>query len=209
MRHLLYLPLRPEELAIAVIAPLGEEFGFRGYALPRLQTRWSPMAASAWLGVGWAVWHVRTLLVPSARGTTPLELCLYLTCYLAGSAVYTWLFNAGYGSIVGPLLAHLGIHLDNVFRASTVGDGIAPLADAASLRGVVGRTRRGGRRNDRKPYGVCGSGRLPSCRVNQLSGTHSGFRRHVARSKGPYLLSAFRRRNRIARPLAPGLCCAT
>lgn len=137
MRHLLYLPVRPEELAIAVIAPLGEEFGFRGYALPRLQTRWSPLAASVWLGIAWAFWHVPTLLVPSARGTTPLELCLYLTCYLAGSVVYTWLFNAGNGSIVGPLLAHLGIHLDNVFRASTVGDGVAPLAATAFVMTLV------------------------------------------------------------------------
>jgi hypothetical protein len=114
-----------------------EEFGFRGYALPRLQTGWSPLAASIWLGIGWALWHVPTLLVPSARGTTLLELCLYSICYLAGSVVYTWLFNAGNGSVVGPLLAHVGIHLDNVFRASTLGDGVAPLASTASVMTLV------------------------------------------------------------------------
>jgi membrane protease YdiL (CAAX protease family) len=126
-QHVVYPPLRPEELAIAVIAPLGEEFGFRGYALPRLQSKWSPLVASLGIGLAWAVWHVPTLLIPAARGTSSLELSLYLLCYLAGSVVYTWLFNAGNGSVVGPLLAHFGIHLDNVFRASTVGDGVAPL----------------------------------------------------------------------------------
>ena len=136
-RHLMYPPLRPEEVAIAVIAPLGEEFGFRGYALPRLQARFGPLAGSGWLGIAWALWHVPTLFVPSARGTTPLELGLYLTCYLAGSVVYTWLFNAGNGSVVGPLLAHLGIHLDNVFRASTLGDGVTPLAETALVMTLV------------------------------------------------------------------------
>jgi hypothetical protein len=33
--------------------------------------------------------------------------------------------------VIGPLLAHLGIHLDNVFRASSLGDGIRPLAVTA------------------------------------------------------------------------------
>jgi membrane protease YdiL (CAAX protease family) len=130
-QHLLYLPLRPEELAIAVIAPLGEDFGFRGYALPRLQTRLSPLTASLCIGVAWALWHIPTLFVPAARGTSPVELWLYLLSFIAGSVVYTWLYNAGRGSVVGPLLAHFGIHLDNVFRASTLGDGVTPLAATA------------------------------------------------------------------------------
>jgi uncharacterized protein len=130
-QHIVYPPLQPEQLAIAVIAPLGEEFGFRGYALPRLQSKWSPLVASLWIGLAWALWHLPTLFVPAARGTSSLELSLYLMCYLSGSVVYTWLYNAGNGSVIGPLLAHLGIHLDNVFRASTLGDGVAPLTVTA------------------------------------------------------------------------------
>jgi membrane protease YdiL (CAAX protease family) len=126
-RHLLYLPLSAQELAIAFIAPVGEELGFRGYALPRLQARVSPLAASLCIGVLWALWHIPTLLVPAARATSPLELGCYCASFVAGSVVYTWLYNAGRGSVVGPLLAHFGIHLDNVFRASTLGDGVAPL----------------------------------------------------------------------------------
>jgi hypothetical protein len=65
--------------------------------------------------------------------TAPSRALLFLSATLA----FTWACqtprkpnsspNAGNGSVVGPLLAHLGIHLDNVFRASTVGDGVAPL----------------------------------------------------------------------------------
>jgi hypothetical protein len=53
---------------------------------------------------------------------------MYMQAFLASSVIYTWLFNIGGGSVRGPLLAHLGIHLDNVFRASTLGDGVLPLA---------------------------------------------------------------------------------
>ena len=130
-QYVLYLPLLPEQMAIAIIAPLGEELGFRGYALPRLQARLSPLAASLCIGLVWAVWHVPTFFVPGARGASPIELSLYLVCFVSGSVVYTWLYNAGRGSLIGPLLAHLGIHLDNVYRASTLGDGVSPLAVTA------------------------------------------------------------------------------
>jgi membrane protease YdiL (CAAX protease family) len=132
-QHVWYPPLQPEQIAIAIVAPLGEEFGWRGYALPRLQAALQPLAASLWIGLAWALWHIPTFFVPAARGTTPVELCLYLVAFLASSIIYTWLYNAGGGRMLGPLLAHLGVHMDNVFRASTMGDGIAPLAATSAV----------------------------------------------------------------------------
>lgn len=125
--HVVYPPLLPEQMAIAIIAPLGEEYAWRGYAHPRLQARVGPLAASLWVGLAWALWHIPTFFVPAARGTTSIELLLYLLAFLSSSVLYAWLFNVGRGSMLGPLLAHFGIHLDNVFRASASGDGIAPL----------------------------------------------------------------------------------
>src|SRR5260370_5361662 len=37
--------------------PLLEEPGWRGFALPRLQTRWGPLLGTVILGIMWAGWH--------------------------------------------------------------------------------------------------------------------------------------------------------
>ncbi|MGB5048999.1 MAG: type II CAAX endopeptidase family protein, partial [Caldilineaceae bacterium] len=45
-------------LYVFVFTSLGEEIGWRGYALPRLQAHFSPFAASLILGLIWAFWHL-------------------------------------------------------------------------------------------------------------------------------------------------------
>jgi hypothetical protein len=44
--------------------PLGEELGWRGYALPRLDTHLSPLASGVTLGIIWAAWHVPMFWFP-------------------------------------------------------------------------------------------------------------------------------------------------
>ena len=54
-QHWVYPPLRPEQIAIAIVAPFGEEYGWRGYALPRLQSVMDPLRASILIGILWAL----------------------------------------------------------------------------------------------------------------------------------------------------------
>ena len=44
--------------------PLGEELGWRGFALPRLLDRYSPLRASIGLGLVHAAWHLPLLFIP-------------------------------------------------------------------------------------------------------------------------------------------------
>jgi membrane protease YdiL (CAAX protease family) len=49
-------------LALLLTGPLGEEGGWRGFLLPRMLERWSPLRASVTIGLIWAVWHVPIFL---------------------------------------------------------------------------------------------------------------------------------------------------
>jgi membrane protease YdiL (CAAX protease family) len=85
---------------LTLIAGLGEEPGWRGFALPRLEGRFSPVAATALLGLLWAVWHLPLAGVDARfpHGFTsfpPLALIAFLT--LSGITLmaffYTWVYN--------------------------------------------------------------------------------------------------------------------
>jgi membrane protease YdiL (CAAX protease family) len=80
--------------------PLGEEPGFRGFALPRLKAARSPLLATLILGVLVAVWHA-PLLLPQF-GLRPIEL---LTT-VAVTFWYTWLFDHTGGSVLMTIVAH-------------------------------------------------------------------------------------------------------
>jgi membrane protease YdiL (CAAX protease family) len=68
-------------LLTAVIFGGQEEPGWRGFALPRLQQRHTPLVATLLLGLGWGIWHVP--LYGPAGFVVPLVLAFY----------YTWLYN--------------------------------------------------------------------------------------------------------------------
>ena len=79
--------------------PLGEEPGFRGYALPLLQARWAPLRSAALLGVVVALWHVPLVVF----GQLSL---IGLPTTFAITFLYVWLFNRTGGSVLLTYLFH-------------------------------------------------------------------------------------------------------
>ena len=74
----------------------GEETGWRGFALPRLQKGRSALAATVVLWVFWALWHL-PLFFYLYDVTVIVGLFLGL---LAGAITFTWLYNSTGGSIL-------------------------------------------------------------------------------------------------------------
>jgi membrane protease YdiL (CAAX protease family) len=87
-----------------LFGPLGEEFGFRGFALPRLLGRHSALAASLLLGGFVAVWHLP--LVIGGAGVDAARYLPLMCQVVLVSVVYTWLFNNTGGSVLMVTLLH-------------------------------------------------------------------------------------------------------
>jgi len=94
--------LMPKFLFILVFVGVGEETGWRGFALPELQKRHSPVVASLVLGAIWAAWHIPLFGVEFA----PAEIPWFVLSVLAGALMATWLFNAAHGSLLPLPLFH-------------------------------------------------------------------------------------------------------
>jgi CAAX protease family protein len=91
-----------------LLGPLGEEFGWRGLALPLLQRRFSPFWASIILGIVWAVWHAPAF----AMSGTPQSAWSFGPFFLgliAITVIMTPLFNTSRGSLLIAILYHLNI----------------------------------------------------------------------------------------------------
>jgi len=93
--------------------PLGEEPGWRGFALPRMQPRYGPLWGTLLLGVLWCFWHLADFLTPSHGGFLT-NFPIFLVNVLAMAILFTWVFNHTRGSILIALLLHASVNTSSI-----------------------------------------------------------------------------------------------
>jgi membrane protease YdiL (CAAX protease family) len=90
---------------------LGEEIGWRGFLLPELLNRMSPIAASLALGVVWGLWHLPIDLY-AGFGAEGLGAILMRIIYvLPLSVLFTWFYLGSKGSLLIALLLHTSLNV--------------------------------------------------------------------------------------------------
>jgi uncharacterized protein len=89
----------------------GEEMGWRGYVLPRLQARTSALAASLILGLIWGFWHLPKYFASGSTG----PFGLFMVKMMAESVLYTWLYNRTKGSLLLVTILHAAGNTAGVF----------------------------------------------------------------------------------------------
>ncbi len=103
--------------AYLILLVWGEEIGWRGFALPRLQAKMSPLAASALLGVIWGVWHLPSFWIPgSTQAFIPIP--VYLLYILGHTFLYSWIYNGTRGSLLLVCLHHAATNAFTVALAA-------------------------------------------------------------------------------------------
>jgi membrane protease YdiL (CAAX protease family) len=134
--------------------PLGEEPGWRGFALPRLQRVHGPLVGSLILGILWALWHVPLFWSGVWTPPTIPNIIMFILMTTALTIIMTWVFNNAKGSLLITMLMHASFNtfankiLTPLFPAPILADygllpmligfGAAALAIIALTRGRLG-----------------------------------------------------------------------
>jgi len=90
-----------------LLPSLGEEPGWRGFALPRLQEQYHPIVATLILGTLHSLWHLPALAIPNLLGPLTLENVIAFTLTaIAGTFIYVWVYNHSRGSVLPVMVLH-------------------------------------------------------------------------------------------------------
>jgi membrane protease YdiL (CAAX protease family) len=92
-------------VVLLLAAAAGEEFGWRGYALERLQGILNPLKASLLLGLVWGVWQLPLHFVfGTLQASLPVLQIIFQA--MAVSILFTWLYNKTAGSVLVAIIFH-------------------------------------------------------------------------------------------------------
>jgi membrane protease YdiL (CAAX protease family) len=86
-----------------------EEIGWRGFALPHLQRRYSALVSSLIIGVVWAFWHLPNFIIPSDPSPW-WHLLVFVPLIMGLSVIFTWVYNSTGGNLFAVVLFHGAIH---------------------------------------------------------------------------------------------------
>ena len=103
----------PNFILFTIAAGIGEEFGWRGFLLPRLQTHHNALVSSLIIGVMWAIWHIPLFFIKgtfqhdlqSQGGLLPAVLG-FSAFVIVSSVQFTWVFNNTRGSVLLAAVMH-------------------------------------------------------------------------------------------------------
>ena len=114
-KHWMILPSfsGPGGLYFVIFGSLfAEEPGWRGFAQPRLQTRYGALVASVVVGLLWSTWHLWYVILPGGLlNVTGTDAAATYVRLISTAIVYAWMYNSTNGSLLIAMLAHLGHNL--------------------------------------------------------------------------------------------------
>lgn len=97
--------------------PLGEEIGWRGFALPRMQERYGALRSTLLLGGLWTFWHLPHFLTTAQRGGPGsslsifyINLPIFFLLVMSITVIMTWVFNRTKESLFIAILLHTSIN---------------------------------------------------------------------------------------------------
>lgn len=99
--------------------PVQEEFGWRGYLLGRVQSRFSGLLSATLIGLVWAIWHFPLNFTDGTNGpqyseAIPIFVGSIITLTLV-SILIGWIYNASRGSVLLAILMHGSLNVSTFY----------------------------------------------------------------------------------------------
>lgn len=120
-------PFEPSRLPLLILTaipallfgPLGEEFGWRGFALPRMQLKLNAFWTSIILGILHTFWHAPLFWAGGGTTVRPDAITvpavgLFLSWVMIGTFVYTFILNNTWGSMLLAILMHWSVSFGDI-----------------------------------------------------------------------------------------------
>jgi len=103
-----------------IFAALGEEFGWRGFALPKLQSRHTALVSSLIIGVAWGMWHLPMDFIGMGHyGVLFIPNFIVISIQVIALAILmTWVYNNTKGSMLLAVLFHASITASAIIFSS-------------------------------------------------------------------------------------------
>ena len=86
-----------------LVAALGEEMGWSGYAIDPMQQRWPALQASVLLGVFWAAWHIIAMVQTGQSAPWIAWGCLDM---VATRVIMVWIYNNTRRTVLAVVFFH-------------------------------------------------------------------------------------------------------
>lgn len=138
--HVIADQLRPGSVSrLAFVIPFfltdlianGEEIGWRGYVLPRLQGKYGSLASALLVGVIWGLWHTPKFITHWDTSS----FAIFMVDTIAKSVLLAWVYNGTRGSLLLTMLCHSAWNTAGIFLP--VSNTLSNANNGASLVVVV------------------------------------------------------------------------
>lgn len=96
--------------------PLSEEAGWRGFALPKLESRFGSLISSLILGIIWACWHIPFYFIEQR-----MPFYIFIILVLVITILMTWGYNNTKGSLLITVIFHFSFNFNGAFITGILG----------------------------------------------------------------------------------------
>ena len=99
----------PVAVIFTIPNALGEELGWRGFALPRFQKKHGVLVATLGIGLFWGFWHIPAWIAWSSTSISWYPVSVMVVSTLPTAVIFTWMFNRTKGCLWVPIIYHASI----------------------------------------------------------------------------------------------------